>query len=68
MNINILENSQEIFQNAIKEGILSANENDKIYAGNFMYMYSQDGTHYFKHRLTRKYGYNKETILNTCNL
>ena len=66
--MEILDNYKEVFDNAIKEGILSENENDKIYAGNFMYMHTDNGVHYFKHIITRKYGYDKETIKDACEL
>ena len=66
--MDILDNHEEIFDNAIKEGILSENEKDEIYAGNFMYMYSQDGKHYFKHKMTRLYGSDKESIIDACEL
>lgn len=66
--MEILENHKEIFDNAIKAGILSNNEADAIYAGNFMYMYSENDKHFFKNKNTRKYGFDKETILNTCDI
>ncbi len=66
--MKFLGNYDEIFDNAIKDGILSDNINDEIYAGNFMYMYSEKGMHYFKHKMTRKYGYDKETIKKACAL
>lgn len=66
--MEILDNYEEIFDNAIKEGLLSENEDDYIYAGNFMYMYSQGGKHYFKHKTTRRYGSDKESIKEACEL
>ena len=64
----LYEQSEQIFDSAIKEGVLSDNEQDKNYAGNFMYMYTDNGVHYFKHSITRKYGYNKETIIEACKV
>ncbi|MBM5783003.1 MAG: hypothetical protein FJ368_06270 [Pelagibacterales bacterium] len=56
-------NPEEAFQKAIEKGILSSNENDKDYAGNFMYMYSENGKDYFKNIITKKYGFDRNTIL-----
>ena len=55
--------SKQAFDEAIKKGILSASESDPNFAGNFMYMHSAEGSHYFKNINTRKYGHDKETIL-----
>lgn len=66
--MEILNNYEEIFDNAIKEGILSNSEKDKNYAGNFMYMYTEGNVHYFKHSITRRYGYDKHTIEEACEL
>ena len=54
--------SKQAFDEAIEKEILSANESDPNFAGNFMYMYSREGIHYFKNINTRKYGHDKETI------
>jgi hypothetical protein len=68
-NIEILNDlSDKIFEDAIKNGILSDIESDKNYAGYFMYMYSINNIHYFKHKMTRKYGYDYDTIMEACNL
>ena len=45
----------ELFQLAINKGKLSENEKSDKYAGNYMYMYSKGGKHYFKNIDTRKY-------------
>ena len=66
--MEILDNHEEIFENAIKQGLLSENEKDDTYAGNFMYMYSQDGKQYFKHIITRLYGSDKDSIKDACEL
>lgn len=58
--------SNVIFENAIRDGILSDKESDQNYAGNFMYMYSKNGIHYFKNIITREYGWDKKTINNAC--
>lgn len=57
---------KKAFEEAINTGILSADETAQNFAGNFMYMHSRDGINYFKNIITRKYGYDKETILSTC--
>ena len=62
------KNSQEVFRNAINNCILSSNPSKPNYAGNFMYMHSQDNIDYFKHKLTRRYGYDKESIKNALIL
>lgn len=45
----------EAFDDAIKAGHLSADANASNYAGNFMYMYSEEGKDFFKNSMTRKY-------------
>lgn len=62
----LYEQSNEIFDEAIKKGILSSDTNAENYVGMFMYMYTIDGVHYFKHIQTRKYGYDAHTIVNAC--
>lgn len=54
--------STQAFDEAIEQEILSANESEPNFAGNFMYMHSKEGIHYFKNINTRKYGHDKETI------
>jgi hypothetical protein len=56
-------NSNKAFERAIKKEILSDDETRPDFAGNFMYMHSQDGIDYFKNINTRKYGHDKATIL-----
>jgi len=47
---------QKAFETAIKAGRLSDNEQDRNYAGNYMYMCTDDaGKDQFKHIDTRKY-------------
>ena len=47
----IHENPQQAFETAIEAGRLSADEHSTIYAGNYMYMFTDDnGTTQFKHR------------------
>lgn len=43
------------YDNAIKLSVLSANESAENYAGHYMYMYSADGSDFFKHCDTRQY-------------
>jgi len=56
---------KEAFQQAIDKGILSVEESDKNFAGNFMYMGTKEGNHQFKNIITRKYGYDYKTISET---
>ena len=56
-------NPQEAFEHAIASNILSINQTDLNYVGGFMYMYSKEGRHYFKNIITRKYGFDHQTIL-----
>jgi hypothetical protein len=47
--------SQVAFQNAIDNGFLSAEPTSPVYAGYYMYMYSDQKVNFFKHINTRKY-------------
>ena len=58
-------NAKEAFESAIKNGTLSAAEADPTFAGNFMYMGTKEGVHQFKSIVTRKYGYDLQTIKDT---
>ena len=60
-------NPKEAFEQAIEKGILSAREEEQDFAGNFMYMYSLEGVYYFKNRITRKYGHNRDTIIQSLS-
>jgi len=52
----IHENPQQAFETAIEAGRLSADEYSTIYAGNYMYMFTNDaGVSQFKHNSTRQY-------------
>ena len=53
-------NSNEAFDSAINAGILSTDRENEVFAGNYMYMYTNQGLNYFKHIDTREY----ITILN----
>ena len=48
-------NAQEAFEDAIKSGLLSPNEQSRYFAGRYMYMGSRDGGDLFKHIDTREY-------------
>ena len=48
-------NAQWAFNEAIKEGRLSRDQGDLLYAGDFMFMGRHDGIDEFKHRDTRRY-------------
>lgn len=61
-------NPQEAFAQAIASNILSANQANLNYFGGFMYMYTKDGVHYFKNIITRKYGFDYKTIIETTKL
>lgn len=50
------------FDNAITSGLLSLQKADDNYAGNYMYMYTDQGMDFFKHKLTRKYIGTKEEL------
>ena len=55
-NDNItLVNSDQAFDRAIASGRLSTDITDDNYAGDYMYMQTQDGVDQFKNRLTRVY-------------
>ncbi len=54
---------EEAFESAIKNSILSAAEADPTFAGNFMYMGTKEGVHQFKNIVTRKYGHDRDSIL-----
>ena len=55
-NQNItLVNSDQAFDRAIASGRLSTDITDDNYAGDYMYMQTQDGVDQFKNRLTRVY-------------
>ena len=58
-------NPEEAFESAIKNGILSAAEADPTFAGNFMYMGTKEGVHQFKNIVTREYGHDHGSILET---
>ena len=52
----IEEDSDAVFEAAIREGVLSEYPHDQNFAGNFMYMHHDgDGTAWFKHRESRVY-------------
>jgi len=46
---------QQAFNKAIQEGRLSADAKASNYAGNYMYMGTQNGKDFFKHIMTRNY-------------
>ena len=54
---------EEAFESAIQNSILSAVEANPTFAGNFMYMGTKEGVHQFKNIVTRKYGYDCDSIL-----
>jgi hypothetical protein len=51
----LYEQSELIFNRAIECGIFSDDNFSENYAGNYMYMYTIKGTHYFKNSFNRKY-------------
>ncbi len=59
----ILIDSRKAFDEALKAGILSDKEGDKNFVGDFMYMGTKKGVHQFKHILTRKYGFDLESLV-----
>ena len=48
-------NSQVAFNNAIQAGFLSTDIKSEVYAGKYMYMYTENNVNWFKHIDTRKY-------------
>ena len=56
-------NAKEAFESAIQNSILSAVEADPTFAGNLMYMGTKEGVHQFKSIVTRKYGHDRDSIL-----
>lgn len=58
----IFKDTKEVFEHAIKCGVLSEDEINESYAGNYMYMYSEDGADYFKHIGTRDYVINEKGL------
>jgi len=56
-------NPNQAFLQAIVSQILSADAEDQNYAGAFMYMHTKDGVHYFKNIVTRKYGFDYQSII-----
>ena len=48
-------NPQLAFENAIEKKRLSENEDALNFAGNYMYMFTQDGIDQFKHSIDRTY-------------
>ena len=54
---------EEAFESAIQNSILSAVEANPTFAGNFMYMGTKEGVHQFKNIVTRKYGHDRDSIL-----
>ena len=62
----LYEISDQIFEEAIKQGILSDDEYAPNFAGNFMYMYTENNVHFFKHISTRAYGHDIVSIIFAC--
>jgi hypothetical protein len=46
---------EQAFDNAIAKGLLSDDENKENFAGNYMYMYSENNKDFFKDITTREY-------------
>ena len=59
----IFIDSKKAFEEALKSGILSDNEGDKNFVGDFMYMGTKEGVHQFKNIVTRKYGFDLESLI-----
>jgi hypothetical protein len=55
--------SKKAFEEALEKGILSDKEGDKNFVGDFMYMGTKKGVHQFKHILTRKYGFDLQSLI-----
>lgn len=48
-------NPNDAFNYAIEKGLLTVNEKDSNFAGNYMYMHTDSNGHNFKNINTRKY-------------
>jgi hypothetical protein len=59
----IFIDSKQAFEEAIRQKILSENETATNYVGNFMYMGTKEGVHQFKNIVTRKYGFDLESLI-----
>ena len=59
----VYNDSQKAFEEALEAGILTHNEGDKNFVGDFMYMGTKKGVHQFKHIETRKYGFDLESLI-----
>lgn len=55
MIMQIFNSPARSFEAAIKSGLLSRDENAANFAGNYMYMYHENGKAYFKNSITRDY-------------
>lgn len=59
MNIPNHRDPRKAFDEAIADGFLNRNTNSPLYAGNWMYMHTEEGMDAFKNIITRKYIYRK---------
>lgn len=59
-------NPEVAFEAAIQKNILSDKESEPNFVGNFMYMHTLDKVDHFKNIVTRKYGHDQQSILDSC--
>ena len=59
----IFIDSKKAFYEALEAGILSDNEGDKNFVADFMYMGTKKEVHQFKNIVTRKYGFDLESLI-----
>ena len=56
-NFEFADDTQAVFEAAIEAGYITRDPRSADYAGDWMYMYHENGEAAFKHRTTRKYRY-----------
>ena len=54
---SVFKEPEKAFDDAIFNGLLSADKNEENFAGNYMYMYTRGEKDFFKNHLTREYIY-----------
>lgn len=53
--LRVIQDTETVFRRAILEGVLSADPNDRRYAGHYLYLFhDENGVAWFKHRDTRQ--------------
>ena len=53
--LRVIQDTETVFRRAILDGVLSADPNDRRYAGHYLYLFhDENGVAWFKHRDTRQ--------------